>query len=221
MATAHGEPEHIAGRCQQYRPRRDLNVRNNQPITAPVSHQNTRTTASASAAFVYRRFPTTPPTSPVACLIFCILHMPVLPGVVRCVSQSSVFDEAQARAWLTQGGKPPAASDMAVRIEAGGAGIGDYIPVCPLAIKNIGKIDFERCLVEMIEFSGTLPPNVALPLTLRAANQIRGNERGRLLLSAGQETIIPLVFHRPQRANEWFFVEIPAVGTFSAPIPPR
>jgi hypothetical protein len=116
-------------------------------------------------------------------------------------------DEAQARAWLKQDGKPPAAPDMAVRIEAGGAGIGDYIPVCTLAIKNIGKTDFERCLVEMIECSGTLPPNVHLPLTLRAANQIRGNERGRFLLSAGQEAIIPLMFHRLQRANEWFFVD--------------
>lgn len=32
MATAHGEPGHIAGRYQQYRPRRDLNARNNQRI---------------------------------------------------------------------------------------------------------------------------------------------------------------------------------------------
>jgi hypothetical protein len=92
-------------------------------------------------------------------------------------------------------------------IAAGGAGVGDYVPVCTLAVKNIGKTDLERCLVEMIEFSGTLPPNIALPLTLRTANQIRGDERGRFLLSAGQEAIIPLAFHRPQRANEWFLVD--------------
>jgi hypothetical protein len=115
-------------------------------------------------------------------------------------------DEAKARAWLAQGGKPPAASDIAVRIAPGGAVIGDYVPICTLAVKNIGKTDLERCLVEMIEFSGTLPPNIALPLTLRTANQIRGDERGRFLLSAGQEAIIPLAFHRPQRANEWFLV---------------
>jgi hypothetical protein len=59
----------------------------------------------------------------------------------------------------------------------------------------------------MIEFSGTLPPNIAMPLTLRTANQIRGDERGRFLLSAGQEANIPLAFHRPQRANEWFLVD--------------
>ncbi|MCC8966461.1 hypothetical protein H8A95_30090 [Bradyrhizobium sp. Pear76] len=76
-----------------------------------------------------------------------------------------------------------------------------------LAVKNIGKTDLERCLIEMIEFSGTLPPNIVLPLTLRTANQIRGDERGRFLLSAGQEAIIPLAFHRPQRANEWFLVD--------------
>lgn len=116
-------------------------------------------------------------------------------------------DEAQAQAWLAQDGKPPAASDIAVRIAPGGAGIGDYVPVCALALKNIGTTDLERCLVEMIEFSGTLPPNIALPLTLRTANQIRGDERGRFLLSSGQEAIIPLAFHRPQRANEWFLVD--------------
>jgi hypothetical protein len=59
----------------------------------------------------------------------------------------------------------------------------------------------------MVEFSGTLTPNCALPLTLRSANQIRSNKRGRFLLSAGQEVLIPLAVHRPQRANEWFLVD--------------
>ena len=108
---------------------------------------------------------------------------------------------------LAQDGKPPAASDIAVRIAPGGAGIGDYIPVCTLALKNIGTTDLERCLVEVIEFSGTLAPNMALPLTLRTANQIRCGERGRFLLSSGQEAIMPLAFHRPQRANEWSLLD--------------
>lgn len=126
-------------------------------------------------------------------------------------------DEAQARAWLAKDGKPPAASDVAVRVEAGGAGIGDYVPVCTLGIRNIGRTDFERCAVELVEFTGTLPPNAALPLTLRSANQIRSHECGRFLLSAGQEVKVPLAFHRPQRANEWFlFDEHGAKHFFSA-----
>jgi hypothetical protein len=116
-------------------------------------------------------------------------------------------DDAQARAWLAHGGRPPAPSDVAVRTDIGGAAIGDCVPVCTLTVRNIGKADFERCLVEIVEFSGTLPPNAALPMTLRSANQIRSNERGRFLLSAGQEVVIPLAFHRPQRANEWFLVD--------------
>jgi hypothetical protein len=126
-------------------------------------------------------------------------------------------DEARARAWLAQGGRPPAPSDVAVRIDTAGTEIGDYVPVCTLAVRNIGSTDFERCLVEMVEFSGTLPPNISLPMTLRTVNQIRSNERGRFLLSAGQEVMIPMAFHRPQRANEWFLVdEHDASHSFSA-----
>ena len=116
-------------------------------------------------------------------------------------------DEAKARAWLAQGGRPPALSDVAVRIDTAGPDIGDYVPVCTLAVRNIGSTEFDRCLVEMLEFSGTLPSSVPLPMTLRSANQIRSNERGRFLLSAGQEVLIPLAFHRSQRANEWFLVD--------------
>lgn len=94
-----------------------------------------------------------------------------------------------------------------MRIDTGGAAIGDCVPVCTLAVRNTGSADFERCLVEMVEFSGTLPPNVSLSMTLCTANQIQSNERGRFLLSAGQEVMIPMAFHRRQRANEWFLVD--------------
>jgi hypothetical protein len=116
-------------------------------------------------------------------------------------------DEELARMWLEYAGKPPAPADMAVRVQAGGAQIGDFEPVCSLVIRNIGQTDFERCLVEMTEFSGVLPPKMPMPLMLRTASQIRARQHGRFLLSAGQEVTVPLVFHRTERANEWVFID--------------
>jgi hypothetical protein len=116
-------------------------------------------------------------------------------------------DDVQARAWLETAGNPPAPADMAVRVEAGGAQIGDYKPVCSLAIRNIGKTEFERCFVEMIEFSEVVPHKMPMPFAFRTAAQIRAGAEGRFSLSAGQEVIIPVVFHRQQRANEWFLID--------------
>jgi hypothetical protein len=116
-------------------------------------------------------------------------------------------DEQQARVWLDAAGKPPASADMAVRIEAGGTWLGDFKPLATLVIRNIGPTDFERCLVEMTEFSGVLPKGLPMPLTLRTQSQTRANEKGRFMLSTGQEVSIPLAFHRPQRANEWYLID--------------
>lgn len=117
------------------------------------------------------------------------------------------IDDQQAHAWLEAAGKPPAPTDLAVKIKAGGAQLGDYKPVATLFVRNIGPVDFEQCLIEMTEFSGVIPQGLPMPLALRTQAQIRANERGRFLLSAGQEIPIPLAFHRPERANEWFLID--------------
>jgi hypothetical protein len=114
--------------------------------------------------------------------------------------------DTQARAWLESAGKPPAPSDIAVRIQTGGAQIGDFKPVCSLVLKNIGQTGFDQCFVEMTEIVGRPSDNMPMPFMLRTASQIRKNERGRFSLYAGQDVVIPLAFHRAQRANEWFFI---------------
>jgi hypothetical protein len=116
-------------------------------------------------------------------------------------------NDQQARAWLAAAGKPPAPADMAVRIDSGGTQLGDYLPVATLFIRNIGGRNFERCLVEMAEFSGVVPRELPMPLALRTQTQIRADERGRFLLSAGQEVAIPRAFRRAQRANEWYLID--------------
>jgi hypothetical protein len=79
--------------------------------------------------------------------------------------------------------------------------------VATLFVRNVGSSDFERCLVEMTEFSGVVSTGLPMPLALRTQPQIRAGERGRFLLSAGQEVAIPLALHRPQRANEWYLID--------------
>jgi hypothetical protein len=114
--------------------------------------------------------------------------------------------DTQARAWLEGAGKPPAAADIAVRVQTGGAQIGDFKPVCSLVLKNIGQAEFDNCSVEITEITGRPIANMPMPFVLRTASQIRRNERGRFSLLAGQDVVIPLTFYRVQRANEWFFI---------------
>jgi hypothetical protein len=59
----------------------------------------------------------------------------------------------------------------------------------------------------MIEFSEVVPDKMSMPFAFRTAAQIRAGAEGRFSLSAGREVIIPVVFHRPQRANEWFLID--------------
>jgi hypothetical protein len=113
----------------------------------------------------------------------------------------------QARAWLTAVGKPPPSAEIAVRIRTPGAKINDYRPVCTLVVKNTGKRAFERCLVQMTELSCPAPDHMPLPLTLRSDSQIRNDERGAFALLAGQEAAVPLMYHSPRRANEWFLFD--------------
>lgn len=133
-------------------------------------------------------------------------------GVLPRELKGSIFrdlhvDDRQAHAWLELAGKPPAPADMAVRIQAGGTLLDDYKPVATLFLQNVGGSNFERCLVEISEFTGTLSEEMPMPLALRTQSQIRANERGRFMLSSGQEVAIPLAFYRPQRANEWFLID--------------
>ncbi|HEY7244492.1 MAG TPA: hypothetical protein VH678_11500 [Xanthobacteraceae bacterium] len=102
-------------------------------------------------------------------------------------------------------GASTSSADIAVRVSQAGAPIATFNPVCSLVVRNIGHIDFEHCLVEIIELSGTVPMGMPLPFPLRTDAQIRDRGRGRFILSPGQEAIIPVLFQRPQRANEWFF----------------
>jgi hypothetical protein len=116
-------------------------------------------------------------------------------------------DEAATKRWLEQEGRPPAPADVAVRVTDGGAAIATFKPVCSLVIRNIGNTDFDRCLVEMTEMSGTVPDNLTIPFLMRTDAQIRDKLRGPFVLLRGQEAVIPLLFHRPQRSNEWFFAD--------------
>jgi hypothetical protein len=116
-------------------------------------------------------------------------------------------DQKQVLAWLEAEGKSPAPADMTVRVAQSGPQLGDFTPVATLFIKNIGRQAFEHCLVEMIECTGIVSKTLPMPLAMRTQEQIRANTRGRFLLSAGQEMPIPLAFYRPQRANEWYFVD--------------
>jgi hypothetical protein len=113
----------------------------------------------------------------------------------------------QARAWLCGAGKPPPSTPIAVRIRTPGAKINDLRPVCALVVANTGDKDLERCLVEMIEFSGILPDGMPLPFALRTDGQIRNNQRGPFSLLGRQETTVPLAFHSPKRANEWYLFD--------------
>ena len=113
----------------------------------------------------------------------------------------------QARAWLTGAGKPPASAEIAVGIKTPGAKIGDYQPVCCLAVTNTGQRQFDQCLVQVTELSRAIPERMPMPLTLRTDAQIWNNERGTFPIFSGQQVIIPLAFRSPQRANEWFLFD--------------
>jgi hypothetical protein len=113
----------------------------------------------------------------------------------------------QARAWLAGTGKPPASAEIAVGIKTPGARIDDFRPVCTLVVANTGARQFERCVVQMVEMSGNIPDGMPLPLTLRTDSQIRNNERGPFGLPSRQEVMIPLAFHAPKRAHEWFLFD--------------
>jgi nucleoside phosphorylase len=113
-------------------------------------------------------------------------------------------DAAEARAWLEGDGAPPASAEIAVALNTAGARIGDFVPVCSLVISNVGTGDFDKCFVEMTEFSGVIPEGMPMPFAMRTDDQIRSGERGRFSLSRGQKKIVPLAFRATIRANEWF-----------------
>jgi hypothetical protein len=96
---------------------------------------------------------------------------------------------------------------MAVSITAGGPRLGDYDPVASLTIRNIGKSEFKRCRVELVEMSGPLPKAMPMPLDLPTAPQLRAKKKGAFRLSAGQTVSVPIFLHCPRRANEWFLID--------------
>ena len=84
----------------------------------------------------------------------------------------------------------------------------DYQVVCAIDVENSGSVaELDNCLVEMTEFSGTVPAGMKMPATLRSAGQIQGNRPGRLKLSRGQRKPIPIFFTSTRRKNEWFFID--------------
>jgi hypothetical protein len=84
----------------------------------------------------------------------------------------------------------------------------DYQVVCAIDVENSGAVaELDSCLVEMTEFSGTVPAGMKIPATLRSAGQIQGNRSGRFKLSSGQRKPIPIFFASTRRKNEWFFID--------------
>jgi hypothetical protein len=116
-------------------------------------------------------------------------------------------DAQQARDSLNAAGAPPPGAELSVRLSTREEQIDDYRSVCSVAIKSMAAEKFDHCFVEMIEFSGVVPDKMPMPLVLRTAAQIRAGDRGRFSLSSGQEVVVPLVFYRPERSNEWFFFD--------------
>jgi hypothetical protein len=116
-------------------------------------------------------------------------------------------DAAQARTWLADSGKPPNRADMTIVAQAYGAKIGDYTPISALLVSNIGDKDLEKCIIQMEQFSGTIPSTMPMPLVLRTDGQIRGERSGRFMLSKGQPKTVPILFVGPTRKDEWYFID--------------
>jgi hypothetical protein len=104
-------------------------------------------------------------------------------------------------------GTPPAPEEIAARLDAAPSRVGDYQPICAVAIENISAKDLDRCQVQVEQFSGVRPVGMPMPLVLRTDGQIRNALNGRFMLSAGQPTTIPIVYKGPVRKNEWFFFD--------------
>jgi hypothetical protein len=115
-------------------------------------------------------------------------------------------DAQQAQAWLKAAGAAPPGAELAVSLSTREEPFDDYRSVCSLVIKSIAAKEFDRCFVEMIEFSGIAPDGMPMPLQLRTGVQIRAGERGHFSLASGQEVVVPLAFC-PERRNEWFFFD--------------
>jgi hypothetical protein len=116
-------------------------------------------------------------------------------------------DATDARKWLSGNGAAPPNADIAVSLDTTTRVPGDYEVLCALVIENVGKGDLADCLVEVTELSGVRPVDMPMPLVLRSDEQIRNNERGRFRLDRGQRRAIPLAYRRPNRRNEWFFID--------------
>jgi len=116
-------------------------------------------------------------------------------------------DARQARAWLNSAGKPPPSAGISVRLDTVNARIDDYGPVCSLGVKNISADDFSGCLVKIVELSGALPDGLPMPFVLRTDRQIRAGERDMFPLLRREETVVPLIFRGPVRANEWLLID--------------
>jgi hypothetical protein len=99
-------------------------------------------------------------------------------------------------------------ADIGVSLNRDLKQLDDYRVVCAIDVENNrAASELDNCLVEITEFSGTLPDGMKMPATLRSADQIQGNCFGRFKLSKGQRKPIPIFFVLRTRKNEWFFID--------------
>jgi hypothetical protein len=93
-----------------------------------------------------------------------------------------------------------------VRIQTGGAEIGDFKPVCFSCSEKYRAGRVRPMLCRDDGNCRSPPGQYAHAVLIENGLTNTKNERGRFSLSAGQDVVIPLAFYRAQRANEWLFI---------------
>jgi hypothetical protein len=103
--------------------------------------------------------------------------------------------------------KPAQRPVLTVALATSTARIGDYRPISAISIENTGSGDLERCLVQMEQFSGQVPPTMPMPLIMRTEGQIVSRDKGRFTLAPEQIKRVPVAFTSMPRTNELYFFD--------------
>jgi hypothetical protein len=102
--------------------------------------------------------------------------------------------------------KPPRPV-LTVALATSTARIADFRPIAAISIQNTGSAELERCLVQMEQFSGQVPPSMPMPLIMRTEGQIVSRDKGRFTLGPEQIKRVPLAFSSMPRTNELYFFD--------------
>ena len=94
-----------------------------------------------------------------------------------------------------------------VSLNSDSAGFGGYERVYSITVQNSEDVDLQDCTVQLEKINGLRPVELSLPMVLRTDDQIRGNENGRFLLSSKQHKVIPVLFRRATRKNDWYLID--------------